>query len=590
MIEYSLIDRTIRYFYPSRNKRRSIFKWNAKGSIVLSIFYKKNKAYFALLTTTLLLTIVLFTAPYLHDFFTKLLNIASYIVWHNLFEFSSIIISICIFCVSYYSFEQNRNFRYLFLGNMLLLMGLIDFFHAMSFKGMPDFLIANATSNRATTFWIIARLIGGFGMLIASMIPLQLKFRFNKLWFFVLPVGISLLILNLVTYHPGFLPPMYIEGTGLSEIKIKLEFVVIFLMLFAVIFLLSEFKKNKDRFSIILSCAILIGIYSELAFTLYVDVYGLYNFLGHLLKFIMYFIIFRVVFVQSIKQPYQELTAAKDELKNYADNLDRIVEQRTEQINLIHQNLLDDLEYARDIQRAMLPKSLPNIAVAAFESCYFPAERVSGDFYNVFRIDESKIGLYIGDVSGHGVSAAMLTVFLNQSIQSKKENQNCKKETLLPSDVLKNIYLDFNRTDFKSEVYIVMLYGILDLETKEFTFASAGLNVPPLVVDSSGKVTELNIKGFPICKLPNNYDVAYQNSTIQLGKGDKVLFYTDGLIEAANQHQIVYSDLRLKEQLHKNWSLNALQLTEHITDNVFQFIENDGKLKDDITFFVMEMK
>ncbi len=556
----------------------------------MSIFYKKNKAYFALLTTTLLLTIVLFTAPYLHNFFTKLLNIASYIVWHNLFEFSSIIISICIFCVSYYSFEQNRNFRYLFLGNMLLLMGLIDFFHAMSFKGMPDFLIANATSNRATTFWIIARLIGGFGMLIASMIPLKLKFRFNKLWFFVLPVGISLLILNLVTYHPGFLPPMYIEGTGLSEIKIKLEFVVIFLMLFAVIFLLSEFKKNKDRFSIILSCAILIGIYSELAFTLYVDVYGLYNFLGHLLKFIMYFIIFRVIFVQSIKQPYQELTAAKDELKNYADNLDRIVEQRTEQINLIHQNLLDDLEYARDIQRAMLPKSLPNTAVAAFESCYFPAERVSGDFYNVFRIDETKIGLYIGDVSGHGVSAAMLTVFLNQSIQSKKENQNYRKETLLPSDVLKNIYLDFNRTDFKSEVYIVMLYGILDLETKEFTFASAGLNVPPLVVDSSGKVTELNIKGFPICKLPNNYDVAYQNSTIQLGKGDKVLFYTDGLIEAANQHQIVYSDLRLKDQLHKNWSLNALQLTEHITDNVFQFIENDGKLKDDITFFVMEMK
>lgn len=556
----------------------------------LSNFYKNFKPYIILSATALFLTLLLMFAPISQNVLQRLLTVASYIAWHNLFEFSSIIVSICIFCVSYYSFEQNRNFRYLFLGNMLLLVGFIDFFHTMSFKGMPEFIIANTTSNRATTFWIIARLIGGFGMLIASILPIHLKSRFHKIFFFILPVLFSLFILELVTYYPTLIPPMYIEGIGLTGTKIRLEFVVVGLMLFAIFFLLYGYKKNKDKYSIILSCALLIGIYSELAFTLYVDVYGIYNFLGHLLKFVMYFIIFRVIFVQNIKLPYLELSEAKDEIKNYADNLDRIVEKRTEQINQIHQKLLDDLEYARDIQMSMLPKTLPDFPSAGFEACYFPADRVSGDFYNVFKLEETKVGMYIGDVSGHGVSAAMLTVFLNQSIETVKENNQGVTETLRPSEVLENIYLDFNQTNFKSEVYIVMLYGIFDLITKEFTFASAGLNVSPLVVNASGEVSELKIKGFPICKFPAGYRVEYSDHTVTFGKGDKVLFYSDGLIEAVSPNKTSYSDLRLKELLKKNGSASAPQLAKRISENAFQFMKSDEKLQDDITFFVMEVK
>jgi hypothetical protein len=84
--------------------------------------------------------------------------------------------------------------------------------------------------------------------------------------------------------------------------------------------------------------------------------------------------------------------------------LDKIVAQRTEEINLIHQKLLDDLEYARDIQLSMLPKTMPDMPGTVFEARYFPAERVSGDFYNIFKLNETKIGIYIGDVSGHGAT------------------------------------------------------------------------------------------------------------------------------------------------------------------------------------------
>ncbi len=555
----------------------------------MNSLYQRSKPYSILIAAALLMTALLSFAPVFQGALIKITTTTSYNVWHNVFEFSSIIIAICIFCVSYYSFEQTRNSRYLFLGGMLLLMAFIDFFHAMSFKGMPDFLIPYTTSNRATTFWIIARLIGGFGLLVSSIIPARSNIRINKLLFFLVPVALSMLILDLVTYHPGVVPPMYIEGKGLTETKIMLEFVVMVMLLLAVFVLSQEYKKTGDRFTIILACALLVSIFSELSFALYTDVYGIYNFIGHLLKFISYFIIFRVTFIQNIRQPYGELSAARDEIKNYADNLDKIVEQRTEQISEIHKKLLADLEYARDIQMSMIPKKLPSLPKAEFEAFYFPAERVGGDFYNVFQVSPAKIGMYIGDASGHGVSAAMLTVFLNQSLKTSRENNQGTKEPLPPAEVLEKLFSDFNQTDFSSDVYIVMLYGIFDMITREFTFASAGLNVPPMILDPDGGVSELVIKGFPICKFPGGRNPGYYNSTVKLSKGEKVLFYTDGLIDAENKEKAGYSAARLGTLLQKSKNMNAPLLAKSISEHVFKFI-GDNRPQDDITFFIMEVK
>ncbi len=550
---------------------------------------ERFKPYIALPSTALFLAGLLMCAPLLQGVLTSLVDATSYIVWHTTFEFSSIIIAICIFCVAYYSFEQNQNFRYLFLGSMLLLMGFIDFFHTLSYKGMPDFLVSYSTSNRATTFWIIARLTGGFGLLVSSLIPPQINRRVNKSIFLILPILLSLVILIQVTYYPDLLPPMYIEGEGLTGIKIMLEIVVMLSYLFAIFAILNGYNRYKDKNYILLCCALLVGIFSELSFTLYTDVYGIYNFLGHLLKAIMYFLIFRITFIQNIRQPYLDLSLARDEIKNYADNLDKIVEQRTEQLKLINKNLLDDLEYARGIQMAMLPKKLPDSSATAFEACYFPAERVGGDFYNIFQIEETKIGMYIGDVSGHGVSAAMLTVFLNQTIKTEKENTHGIREPLLPAEVLTKLFNDFNQAGFAGEVYIVMLYGIYDLISKEFIFASAGLNVPPLIVTPAGKVQELVIKGFPICKFPRGQNIGYYDSRVRLNKGEKMLFYTDGLIEAENRDQEQYSESRLKALLQQNRYKDVSQLSKCIEEDVLRFMGNK-KHQDDITFFIMEIK
>jgi len=89
------------------------------------------------------------------------------------------------------------------------------------------------------------------------------------------------------------------------------------------------------------------------------------------------------------------------------------------------------------MQLSLLPAQLPKESAVTFHAEYLPADRLSGDFYNVIKLDENNIAIYIGDVVGHGVSAAMLTIFANQNINSVKEDEEIV-EIISPGFVLKN--------------------------------------------------------------------------------------------------------------------------------------------------------
>ena len=508
-------------------------------------FLKINKS-FILLFAIIIFSYLLFEfAHYFQQAFSRLMSVATYLTWHNAFEFVGIIVSFAIFMVAYYTYNQTGKLRTIFLGSILIAVGLLDFFHTLSYKGMPDFLIANGTSNRATTLWIIARLIAAAGFLAASLISIKRTSTINKLFFVVPAILISFAILVTVTYHPGLLPFMYTEGSGLTPVKIGLEFVVMFLLFLTALIYLVSYKKTRDYLSVLMCGALILGIFSEFAFIKYSQVYDIYNYIGHIYKFISYFIIFRVVFVRNIRLPYIELSAAQKELKNHADNLDKVVDQRTRQLKQMNRKLLDDLEYARDIQKAMLPSVMPDTRDVTFNARYFPAERLSGDFYDIFRLDENHIGLYICDVSGHGVPAAMLTVFLKQSIESRREIDLNSGNISLPSTVLYSIYESFNHTNFKDDVFIVLVYAIYDILSKKLTYSSAGINTSPILIGKNGDVKDIDISGFPICKFKQVFSVEYIDSIMELNSGDRLFFYTDGLVEADNREKQQYSVERL---------------------------------------------
>ncbi len=537
----------------------------------------------AMLVSMLLLA----AAPAIEAPFDSIMSIAGFLTWHNLLEITGVIAYLAIFMVSFYTYSQEGSVKVIILGSLLLAAGIIDVFHLLSYKGMPAFFIENLTANRATTFWIAARLISSVGYFIAGCMIDEAKSKVSGYYFTVSAVFVSIIILIAATYFPGHLPAMYIEGIGLTPIKKGSEYVIMLITAVASAFYIIKYIRERRKVLFVMFSALMLSIMSEFAFTVYVDVYGVYNFLGHILKCVSLFMIFNVVFSKNVLAPYFALRAARNELREYAANLDKIVSQRTSQLRQVNERLLEDLDYARDIQKSMLPLFFPITPHIGFSVLYMPAERLSGDLYDVFWLDESHIGFYVCDVSGHGVPAAMLTVFLKQCIDSVIEADRSKGSISSPAQVLTYVYDAFNNTNFRDEVYIVLIYFIYDTRTNKIMFCSAGMNEPPLYQDADGNLTDIDINGLPVCKLKEYCSADYSDTEMGVYAGDRLYIYTDGLVEAKNENNEQYSADRLKMMISQSGRNVHGRLADDI-GNDLQAFTGRSETDDDITLLCVE--
>lgn len=538
-----------------------------------------------------LLSVVLYVIAALYnDTFMNLMSVSNYLTWHIIFEFSSIMVSFSIFTVAYFVYEESGSLRIIMLGCAFLAMGILDSFHTLSFKGMADIFIPNTTANRATTLWILSRTFGSIGFLSAAYIPINLKSNIKKLVFAGITAIFSFFLFLITTYHSDYLPQMLVEGAGLTKIKVMMEYLIILIMGYTFIIVAIEYEKTSSRREYMFMVALIFLMFSEFAFTNYGSVYDAFNYLGHIYKIIAYMVLYKAIYIENVSQPYREMKKARYELKEYSDNLNFIVKQRTKELEEMNAVLMNDIEYAREMQRCLMPSQMPQEPEVSFHAEYLPAERLSGDFFNVVKLDENNIAVYMGDVSGHGVSAAMLTVFAFQNILPLKEEEDGAYEIISPGYVLKTIYKGFNKTNFNVETYIVMLYGIYNIKTKLFTYSSAGMNVSPYIIKKSGEVQELCSKGFPICKLGEYVMPFYDDRTVQLEPGDKMMLYSDGLVEAKNKRNEIYGQHEMKEFIAKNAHLHARDLEVKIKNNLYNHIGHGEKLMDDATFLIMEVK
>ena len=531
-----------------------------------------------------------FVAGIYNDQFMNLMSVADYLTWHMIFEFASILVFFSIFTVSYFVYEESKRLSLILLGCSFLLMGFLDTFHTFSFKGMADFFIANDSANRATTLWILSRTLGSLGVLAAILIPGSLRSSIKKGQFVILTITLAIILFLIVTYFPNVFPPMLIENTGLTTTKIVMEYVIILIMLYTLGIVLSEYNKTQQVREQQFTIALIFMIFSEFAFTSYGSVYDAFNYIGHIFKIVAAIVLYKAIYIDNVSEPYREMKKARNELREYSENLNLLVRQRTKDLEEANSILLKDIEYAKEMQLRLLPNNMPDDLSVKFIAEYLPAERLSGDFYNVIQLDEDNIAIYIGDVSGHGVSAAMLTIFANQSIVPVKKDEYSLNQIVSPGLVLNSIYSGFNNTNFKDETYILMLYGIYNKKTKTFTYASAGMNTSPYIIKSSGEILEINSKGFSICKLGEYIVPTYENRVVQMESGDKILFYSDGLVEAKNSANEVYGQEKLKDFLINNFSLKSKDIKFELKKNLFMHIGNVERPTDDVTLLIMEVK
>lgn len=542
------------------------------------------------ITLFFLLSIFLYIiAGIYNDLFMRLVSITNYLTWHMLFEFASVLVSFSIFTVTYFVYKESRKLSMIILGCAFLLMGTLDAFHTFSFKGMSDFFISNTTANRATTLWILSRTLGSLGFLFSVLISDDKRGKFNSgiLAFGTLSISIGLFVIT--TYFPNVFPPMLIEESGLTMTKLVMEYVIILIMVVTFIIVLSQYRKKNQARDHQYMLALVFLVFSEFAFTNYGSVYDAFNYIGHIYKVIAYIILYKAIYVDNVSEPYREMKKARNELKKYSDNLNKLVKQRTRDLEEANSILLKDIEYAREMQLRLMPAQLPRDESVSIQAEYLPAERLSGDFYNLVRLDEDNVAIYIGDVSGHGVSAAMLTIFANQNISPLNSDDEYNPITP-PSDVLDEVYKSFNETNFKDETYILMLYGIYNRNTRIFKYSSAGINVPPYVIRRSGEIEPLDSRGFSICKLGDFINPTYEEREVQLEKGDKLLLYSDGLVEARNSDNEIYGQGKMEKYLKENYFLKANELKYALKKNLYNHIGQIDMLKDDVTYVILEIK
>ncbi len=257
-----------------------------------------------------------------------------------------------------------------------------------------------------------------------------------------------------------------------------------------------------------------------------------------------------------------------------------ITKEKALEKKILNQNytLQHDLETAKMLQLQLLPHDIqfPSLDYAIL---YKPCAELSGDMVNVFNVDEDHIGIYIADVSGHGVSASMLTIFLI-SILNKKTHS--------PSSALYRLFKQFNESDFDKDSYITVFYGIYNTSTCVLSYSNAGHNCVPIVCGKDG-VQQLYMPSVPVSNWldkPQYYDAA-----VYLQPGDRFFLYTDGVIDQwlEDPDKLISDENILSILMDRTINLDTVlgKIAEYIRANLK---EKNLKLKDDVTMAVIQPK
>jgi len=236
-----------------------------------------------------------------------------------------------------------------------------------------------------------------------------------------------------------------------------------------------------------------------------------------------------------------------------------------------------ELEKAREIQEGLLPKKIPQVKGLEVAGAWQPARVVGGDYYDVLKFSERKIGICIGDVVGKGITAALLMANLQASFRAFAE------EGVSPGALCGKLHGVISN-NVAQEKFVTFCYCTIDAAENRLIYASAG-HCPPLLLRGRGEAISLKEGGTPLGILPGK---EYADTEVQLEAGDRLVLYTDGLTEAMNAEDEQFGEPRLVGLGRKNTGLGAAELLEVIRKEVSGF--SGGSFQDDFTLVVVAVK
>ena len=244
------------------------------------------------------------------------------------------------------------------------------------------------------------------------------------------------------------------------------------------------------------------------------------------------------------------------------------------------QRIKQELRIARDVQQSFLPVETPRLKNLDLAAICKPAYETGGDYYDFIQLDDHRIAVTIGDVSGKGIQAAFYMTFIKGILHSL-----CR-EFDSPAEILKKV----NRLFYDNAqrgTFISLVYGIIDLNKRTFCFARAGHNPILKVGGTNANVEELKPKGIGIGLSKDRFDENLEEVELSIEDNNVLVLYTDGIVEAMSESENFYGTKRLNTMIKRNARKSAKEMLDLLAQDVRSFT-GKAKQHDDMTIMVMK--
>jgi phosphoserine phosphatase RsbU/P len=274
------------------------------------------------------------------------------------------------------------------------------------------------------------------------------------------------------------------------------------------------------------------------------------------------------------------------DLQNELASQNRNLLDVNQQLNTAYNTIHRDLQAAAAMQLRLLPKKVPVHRTAHLEWLMVPSSFLAGDMLNYFMADERHLVFYHLDVAGHGIPAALLSVTLSRVLVSEPgspimatgDNSLCAVTS--PAQVIAELNRRFQGQE---DEYFTIVYGVLDTATRELKLCQAG-HPTPIFLPADGPARKVGEGGFPVGLWP---EMDYDEVSVTLNPGDRLILYSDGIIECQNPQGRQYEETKLNDLLKRNRHDSLNGIVESIRDDIARWHE-DKDFADDISLLAIE--
>ena len=267
-------------------------------------------------------------------------------------------------------------------------------------------------------------------------------------------------------------------------------------------------------------------------------------------------------------------------------------EEALKEIKVANLRMKTDLDAAARLQRELLPVSTPRYAGMAFAWAFEPCDELAGDTLNILPLDDEHVALFLLDVSGHGVPAALLSVTLSRWLSADPE-RSCLytrpagagpggRGVASPNTVVERLNREFPMTS-SARQYFTMVYGVFNTRTRELRSVVAG-HPPPIHVAADGGSRELNIGGPPVGMFA---DAQYEEQVLRLAAGDRLFLYSDGLSEVRDDKDRELGRERLAALLNDSHEIPLHETLSGIVAAAKRWCGRAG-IDDDLSILALE--